>query len=84
MKVLRFTTTVGVKKEEIPFEAPGTVTFQKAVTEVAKRIKLGMESIAIAPHGGAALTEGEYKLTVDEITDRHGTRFAIINKGIVG
>ena len=84
IRILRFTTTVGVTKDEIPFESPGTVKMQKAVAEVAKKLNLAMEAIAIAPHGGAALTSSEYRLNVDEIVERYGERFAIINKGIVG
>lgn len=84
MRMLQFKTTVGTEAKEYKFEYPGTVKFRRAVADVSKKLDLAMDNIAIAPEGGAALTHSEYQLTVEEVNQRYGARFLIINKGIVG
>lgn len=84
LRMLTFIPAVGVYKEEIPFESPGTVKFQKAVNEIGKKLSLALENIAVCPPGGAALIDSDYTKTVDEIIDRYGDRFRIINRGDVG
>ncbi len=84
LRILHFTPTVGTHKEIIPFESPGTVKFQKAVNEIGKKLSLALENIAVCPPGGAAMIDSDYTLTVDEIIERYGDRFRIINRGVVG
>jgi hypothetical protein len=84
MKVLYFTTTVGTEHQQIPFETVGTVKFFEVLNEIAKKLNLTAEGIAVAPPGGAALVYTDYQLTVDEVITKYGPYFSIINRGIVG
>ena len=84
MKVLKFQSTMGTYQEEFPIEVPGSVKFQKIVSEVGKKLNLSGEAITIHPPGGAALTSTDYNRTVDDVINLYGNRFKIINRGIVG
>ncbi|MDH5647567.1 MAG: hypothetical protein OEZ01_16270 [Candidatus Heimdallarchaeota archaeon] len=84
MIIIRFLPTVGVTREEIPFETPETVQLQKVLNEVGKKLNLNMDDIAIYPLGSTALSPSEYITSVGEIVAKYGVRFRIINRGDVG
>lgn len=84
LKILYFTTTVGTEYQQIPFETAGSVEFYEVLNEIAKKLNLSSQGIAVAPPGGSALVYSDYKLTVEEIIQRYGAHFSIINRGIVG
>ena len=67
LKVMYFTTTVGTEHQQIPFETAGSVKFFEVLNEIAKKLNLSSEGIAVAPPGGAALVYTDYQLTVDEV-----------------
>ncbi len=84
LQILHFTPTVGTYQEDIPFESPGTVKFQNVVQEIGKKLGLALEDVAICKAGGAAMVSSDYILTVDEIVGKYGSKFQIINRGVVG
>ncbi len=82
--VLTFISTAGAEREVFNQEFPRDVQFFRTIAEISRKLNMKNEDIVITVPGGAALTNSEMNLTVDEITKRYDTTFTIINRGIVG
>jgi len=84
MRVLYFTTRVGPDKEQIPFETPKSLQFLDVASEIAKKLGLNFEAMAICTPGGNTLTVNEFNESVEDIIKKYGTSFEIIDRGVVG
>ena len=84
LKRLYFTNVVGTEHKQIPFETPGEIVFHELVVEIAKKFGIATEQIAISSEMGETLTATDFNSTVDEVINRYGTAFQVINRGIVG
>lgn len=84
LTILNFIVTIGAEPETIVQEFPNRVKFFKCIGEIARKLRMPPEDIVISVPGGTALTHSEYNLSVQEISDRYGKTFTIINRGVVG
>ncbi len=84
LKRIYFTNVVGTEHKQIPFETPGEIIFHELVVEVAKKFSIATEQIAVSSEMGNTLTITDFNSTVDEIINKYGTAFQVINRGIVG
>jgi hypothetical protein len=82
--VLTFIATAGAEKETFKQEFPKDVQFFKTISEIARKLRMSAEDIVITVPGGSALTNSDFYLTVEEVTNRYKNTFTIINRGIVG
>ncbi len=81
---IKIINSLGEDNEEIPFESPPTTKFFDVIVEIAKKSRIDIENINVAPVGGAALFPNEYQQTLQDIVKSHGDTYTLINKGVVG
>ena len=84
LRILYFTTRVGPEKRQIPFETPSSLQFIDVASEIAKKLGLDFEAMAISTPGGNTLTDSDFYDTVEDIIKKFGTSFEIIDRGVVG
>lgn len=81
---IKIINSLGETNEEVPYEMPGSVKFIEVINEVAKKSRIAIENINVAPAGGAALLGNEYQKILSDIVQTYGDTFTLINKGVVG
>ena len=84
IKVLYFTSVIGVEPKQMPFESSEDVLFHEVVNEIAKKFGIANEQIAITSQMGETLTASDLNSKVKVIVKKYGTAFQVINRGVVG
>lgn len=79
-----FTTRVGPEKKQIPFPANPSLEFLEIVEEVCKKFGVSMQTLSLATPTGLVLTSTEIMMTAQQIADKFGFAFEIIDAGVVG
>ena len=79
-----FTTRVGPEKKQIPFPASSALAFIDIIEEVCKKFGVSMQTLSLATPTGLVLTNNDLMLNAQQIIDKFGMAFEIIDQGVVG
>ena len=81
---LYFSTVIGAKHNRLPYESPNKIIFREVIVEIAKKLSIDSEQIAISSKFGDVLTKTDFNKTVEVIVEEYGDSFDVINRGVVG
>ena len=84
LNTIYFVNKFGSEKKQIPFPIAPTIKLMDVVPEISKKFGISSQNICIANMGGQVLTYTDLMSTVEELVNKFGNTFDIIDRGIVG
>ncbi|MHA2037806.1 MAG: hypothetical protein ACW98X_15330 [Promethearchaeota archaeon] len=84
LNTIYFVNKFGSEKKQIPFPIAPKIKLMDVVPEISKKFGISSQNICIANMGGQVLTYTDLMSTVEELVEKFGNTFDIIDRGIVG
>ena len=84
LNTIYFVNKFGSEKKQVPFPVAPNIKLMDIIPEISKKFGVSSQNICIANMGGQVLTTTDLLRTINELVEKFGNTFDIIDRGIVG